>query len=218
MNQRYKAAIFDFDGVLVDSAEVYRRALSEAVSPVSREDWPRLYGMTTAEAVMFASGGTLPEGRVETVAVQIDQQVGRLLAEGTPARAGALETIRDLRLAGLHLAVASSASRFALDATLKALAWHEHFAVVVGREDVARPKPYPDAYARAVRDLGVPPGDAFAIEDTDIGVRSAGGAGLFTVALGGTQTQGDLRGADLYFETFEALRGSAWYRGLVGSR
>jgi len=196
---------------------VYRRALSEAVSPVSREVWPRLYGMTTAEAVVFATGGTLPESRVETMAVEIDQRVGKLLAEATPAREGALETIKDLRLAGLQLAVASSASRFALDATLTALGWHEHFAVVVGREDVARPKPHPDAYARAVRDLGVPPGEAFAIEDTDIGVRSAGGAGLFTVALGGTQTQVDLRRADLYFETFETLRGSVWYRGLVGS-
>jgi HAD superfamily hydrolase (TIGR01509 family) len=218
MNPRFKAAIFDFDGVLVDSAEVYRRALSEAVSPVSREDWPRLYGMTTAEAVIFASGGTLPQMKAESVAVQIDKRVGKLLSDGPPRREGALETILELKDAGLKLAVASSASRYALDATLDALEWRPHFQAVVGREDVPNPKPHPDSYARATRDLGVTPDLAFAIEDTDIGVRSASGAGLFTVALGGTQTRLELRQADLYFETFGELRASGWFRELVSRR
>lgn len=210
-NQRFAAAVFDFDGVLVDSAEVYRRALSEAVSPVAREDWPRLYGMTTSEAVQFASGGTLPEARAEAVAVEIDRRVGFLLASGPPRREGALDTIQDLQRAGLQLAVASSASRLALDATLDALDWRTHFRVVVGREDVPRPKPHPDAYAKAVAELGVEPAQAFAIEDTDIGVRSARQAGLFAVALGGTQTRSELSGAHLYFDSFESLRRSEWF-------
>lgn len=218
MSARFKAAIFDFDGVLVDSAEVYRRALSEAVAPVSREDWPRLYGMTTPEAVDFAAGGTLPQIKVEKVAVEIDKRVGVLLAQGPPAREGAFATLHELRDAGLDLAVASSASRYALDATLAALQWRDLFKVVVGREDVELPKPHPHSYARAARDLGVAAASAFAIEDTDIGLRSASGAGLFTVALGGTQSAAELKMADLFFESFETLRQSAWYRGVVNGR
>lgn len=212
MNQRFTAAVFDFDGVLVDSAEAYRQALSEAVSPVAREDWPKLYGMTTTEAVVFASGGTLPIMKAESIAANIDRRVGTLLAQGPPQRDGALATIRDLKRAGLELAVASSASRLALDVTLAALDWQPHFRAIIGREDVARSKPHPDPYVRAVRELGVAPRQAFAIEDTDIGVHSARGAGLFAVALGGTQTRDELRGADLYFDTFHDLRESKWFR------
>lgn len=215
MNQRFRAAVFDFDGVLVDSAEVYRRALSEAVAPVAREDWPRLYGMTTAEAVIFASGGTLPMMKAESVAVEIDRRVGNLLAQGPPKREGAYRTLSELRGAGILLAVASSASRLALDLTLEALEWRPHFQTVIGREDVPFPKPHPGAYARAVKELGVEPSVAFAIEDTDIGVRSARGAGLFAVALGGTQTEDELREANLYFDSFDSLRASAWYQLLV---
>lgn len=215
MNQRFRAAIFDFDGVLVDSAEVYRRALSEAVAPVARGDWPRLYGMTTAEAVVFASGGTLPVMKAEAVARQIDQRVGALLAQGPPKRDGAFHTLSELKEAGLLLAVASSASRLALDVTLDALEWRPHFRTVIGREDVPFPKPHPGAYARAARELGVPPAQAFAIEDTDIGVRSARGAGLFAVALGGTQTAAELGEADLYFDSFADLRASGWYQRLL---
>jgi len=215
MNQRFRAAIFDFDGVLVDSAEIYRQALSEAVAPVAREDWPRLYGMTTAEAVVFASGGTLPELKAESVAAQIDRRVGTLLAQGPPKRDGAFITLSELKQAGLLLAVASSASRLALDVTLDALEWRPHFQTVIGREDVPFPKPHPGAYARAAKDLGVTPQSAFAIEDTDIGVRSAKGAGLFAVALGGTQTPEELREADLYFDSFGDLRASVWYQRLL---
>lgn len=214
MNQRFTAAVFDFDGVLVDSADAYRQALSEAVSPVAREDWPKLFGMTTTEAVLFASGGTLPIMKAESVAAQIDRRVGTLLAQGPPQREGALDTIHDLKRFGLELAVASSASRLALDVTLAALEWQPHFRAVIGREDVLNAKPHPDAYARAVRELGVAPTQAFAIEDTDIGLYSARGAGLFAIALGGTQTRDELSAADLYFDSFHELRRSLWFRTL----
>ena len=59
----WRAAVFDFDGVLIDSSEAYRAALSEAVAPVSRSEWPKLYGMTTPEAVEYAAGGTMPQAR-----------------------------------------------------------------------------------------------------------------------------------------------------------
>jgi HAD superfamily hydrolase (TIGR01509 family) len=212
----YRAAIFDFDGVLVESAEAYRLALSEAVAPVERDDWPRLSGMTTVEAVELAAGDAVPRAKFQEISVAIDRRVGELLAGTPPVRDGATTVLEELSRQGLALAVASSASRVAIDGALDTLGWLRYFSTVVGREDVAQSKPHPDAYARAVLDLGVNPGAAFAIEDTVIGTQSARAAGLFVVALGGTQSREELREADLFFESFRDLRLSDWYRGIVG--
>jgi HAD superfamily hydrolase (TIGR01509 family) len=206
-----EAVVFDFDGVLIDSAETYLQAISEAVAPVNRRDWPRLYGMTTAEAVDFASGGTIPEARVEKLSSEIDIRVGDLLAQTPPARAGAGAFLRSVHAAGLKTAVASSASRYAIDGTLRALGWESLFGVIVGREDAPRAKPFGDVYAEAVRRLGVAPGRALAVEDTHIGILAARAAGLFVAALGGTQPQADLAGADAYYDDFAALRRAAWF-------
>jgi len=212
----YRAAIFDFDGILVESAEAYRLALSEAVAPVERDDWPRLFGMTTVEAVEFAAGDAVPRAKFQEISVAIDRRVGELLAGTPPVRSGAPTVLEELSRQGLALAVASSASRFAIDGALDTLGWLRYFSTVVGREDVAQSKPHPDAYARAALDLDVNPGAAFAIEDTVIGTQSARAAGLFVVALGGTQSREELGEADLFFESFRELRLSDWYRGIVG--
>jgi HAD superfamily hydrolase (TIGR01509 family) len=206
-----EAVIFDFDGVLVDSAETYLRAISEAVAPVDRRDWPRLYGMTTAEAVDFASGGTIPHARIEKISGEIDLRVGDLLAHKPPARSGAEQFVRAVHAAGIKTAVASSASRHAIDGTLRALGWHELFGVVVGRDDVPRAKPFGDVYVEAVRRLGVAPERAVAIEDTHIGILAARAAGLSVAALGGTQPEADLGAADGYYDDFESLRQAEWF-------
>jgi HAD superfamily hydrolase (TIGR01509 family) len=205
-----KAVVFDFDGVLVDSAEAYLTVLSETVAPVKREDWPRLYGMTTAQAVEFAAQGTMPGARVEKLSTEIDRRVGDMLAHTPPARSGAGAFVQTLHAAGLALAVASSASRHAIDGTLGALGWNTYFRAIVGREDVRRSKPFPDVYAEAVRRLGVLPALALAVEDTHIGILAARGAGLQVVALGGTQPASDLSLADAYCEDFAGLAATHW--------
>jgi HAD superfamily hydrolase (TIGR01509 family) len=214
----WDAWVFDFDGVLIDSSEVYRRALSEAVAPVSQSEWPKLYGMTTSEAVEYAAQGSVPDDRIELLSDQIDRRVGELLARRPPARSGARALLEHLQQAGIRLGVASSATRFAIDGTLEALGWRSCFDVIIGREDADNPKPFPDAYREAVRRLAARPEATCALEDTDVGVRSAKGAGLFVVALGGTQSERSLRAADRYFSDFSALLESNWFRTAVAPR
>jgi HAD superfamily hydrolase (TIGR01509 family) len=212
----FDAFVFDFDGVLVDSADAYLSVLSELVAPVRREDWPRLYGMTTEEAADFAAGGTIPQPRLEKLCVEIDRRVGEQLASSPPERMGATEFVRTVRRQGLSTAVASSASRYAIDGAISALGWRDLFDHIVGREDAARAKPFPDVYAEAARCLHVEPKRCVAVEDTHIGVIAARDAGMYTIALGGTQKPHELSAANAYFDDFEALSNSAWFRGLCG--
>lgn len=217
-DRRWQAAIFDFDGVLVNSGDAYRTALTEHVGVISSEEWPRVYGMTTREAIQYASPSELTSGEVNDIGHQIDLSVGEILARLRPEREGALDLLQALRKQDVRLAIASSASHLAIDATLESLGWSDMFELVVAREDAPRAKPYPDLYARAVAQLRVPVSACWAVEDTDIGIRAAQQAGLFTVALGGTQSQEALRGADLWFADFQSFHSSSWFaNGLAGA-
>lgn len=212
MNDRqWQAAIFDFDGVLVDSGEAYRTALSEHVGEVSPEEWPAVYGMTTEEAIQFASPDVLTLATLKEMGHQIDRSVGEILARLRPVREGVLELLTVLRKRNVRLAIASSASHLAIDVTLESLGWSGLFNVIVAREDAPRAKPFPDLYARAVTLLDIPVSECWAVEDTDIGIRAAQGAELFTVALGGTQTREMLSEADLWFADFQSLHQSSWF-------
>lgn len=211
MNRPWQAVIFDFDGVLVDSGEAYRTALSEEVGPVDTSDWPRVYGMTTEEAIRYAAKETLSETAVAEVGQRIDRSVGQILARLQPVREGAFEALSALSQSGIPLAIASSASHVAIDATLDALGWTTMFEAVVAREDAPRAKPAPDIYSRAVELLALPADSCWAVEDTDIGIRAARQAGLYTVALGGTQDQDALSEANAFFSDFPSLCASDWF-------
>jgi len=80
-------------------------------------------------------------------------------------------------------AIATSASRKTAEAHLQATALWHRFDVVVTRDDVARGKPYPDAFATAAQRLGVPPRRCLALEDSEPGIAAAWLAGMLPLMV-----------------------------------
>jgi putative hydrolase of the HAD superfamily len=86
------------------------------------------------------------------------------------------------------------------------LALRDGIAVVVCRDHVARGKPHPDLYLRAIQDLGVAAREALAFEDSPNGVAAAKAAGLRCVAVPNAITSTlDLSGADLRLDSLRAV-------------
>jgi beta-phosphoglucomutase-like phosphatase (HAD superfamily) len=79
--------------------------------------------------------------------------------------------------------VASSAPAVLIQTVLKAAGLRSCFSVVMSTEQVAHGKPAPDIYLAVAAELGVPPGDCAAVEDSSNGLRSAAAAGLRVVAI-----------------------------------
>ncbi|MCU0977226.1 MAG: HAD-IA family hydrolase [Steroidobacteraceae bacterium] len=125
-------------------------------------------------------------GEREALARELHAAKNAIYAEllrerGIPLREGVLELMRECRERGVAMGIATTTSRANVDALLGAHfggRWTDWFAAVVCGEDVARKKPDPEAYRRALRALGVEPGRAVAVEDSPAGVAAARAAGV----------------------------------------
>ena len=186
----FRAVIFDFDGLVIDTEttafrswqELYRRYGQEL--PLER--WVTLIGTWDAE--------WSPSEELEArVGHALDWEVlepermarERALADAQPLLPGVLARLDEARELGLWLAIASSSSRAWVEKHLSRLGILDRFCALLTRDDVERTKPDPALYRGALAALGVAPHETFALEDSVNGVIAAKGAGMRVVAVPG---------------------------------
>jgi HAD superfamily hydrolase (TIGR01509 family) len=181
-----EAVVFDLDGVLIQSEEVW----DEVREAFVRERGGR-YDDEVQRAMMGMSSTEWSRYLHESAGVpdppeEIDAEVvRRLLArydESLPLLDGAIEAVERLA-ARWPLGVASSSNREVIDAVLEVAGIADRFAATVSSEEVARGKPAPDVYLEAARRLGVDAADCAAVEDSRNGIRSAHTAGMRVIAI-----------------------------------
>ncbi|GLW32647.1 HAD family hydrolase [Actinoplanes regularis] len=181
-----EAVVFDLDGVIIDTEEVWEEVRRAYVAEHGREFLPdsqdRMMGMSTAEW----SGHLADEVGVPLPAARVAADVlGRMAAryrESLPLIPGAVETVRALGKR-YRLALASSSARILIDQVLETAGLTGEFEVTLSTEEVARGKPAPDVYLTAVAKLGLTPEVCAAVEDSSNGLRAAGAAGLAVIAV-----------------------------------
>jgi HAD superfamily hydrolase (TIGR01509 family) len=182
----FEAVVFDLDGVLVDSEvwwdEVRADLARRHGRPWTEDDRAAVMGQNSRQwslTMRDRLGIDEPPEVLERAVV--DAVVERYRRDGPPTIEGAVEVVlrvgRDLRTA-----VASSAHREVIDASLAALGLADAFEVVVSSDEVAAGKPAPDVYLEAARRLGVVPRACLVVEDSRNGVLAGIAAGM-TVAL-----------------------------------
>jgi HAD superfamily hydrolase (TIGR01509 family) len=180
------AVVFDLDGVLVDSEQLWDDVRRGLASDAGLE-WPAtatrdMMGMSSPEWSRYMHDVVgLPETPDEINRLVVAGMIERYEA-GPPWLPGALEAVR-ATAARWPLGLASSSNRELIDTVLEAGGLTDLFRVTVSSEEVARGKPAPDVYLEAARRLGVAPERAAAIEDSHNGIRSAKAAGMRVVAI-----------------------------------
>jgi HAD superfamily hydrolase (TIGR01509 family) len=210
LTPRIKALVFDFDGLILETetpayetwSEIYREHGHE----LPRERWVQNIGAATwpFDALEhLASLVTTPFDR-EAVKARREGRKAEILA-ALETMAGVRDYLRDARRLGLKVGVASSASEAYVCGHLERLAVRDGIDAVVCREQVARGKPFPDLYLRAVDELRVKAGEAVAFEDSPNGIAAAKAAGMRCVAVPNPITAAlDLSGADVRLDSLGA--------------
>ena len=184
------AVIFDLDGLIVESEEVWFDVRSAFAREHSREWRPDIQ-----KAVMGMGPQEWPEHMKETLDLdlsppEIRTEILRRIVEEydkrVPVIPGAVEAVQ--RLSGRWpLALASSSDRVLIDEVLARLNLTKYFEVTVSSEEVERGKPAPDVYLEAARRMKVDPPSAVAVEDSANGIRSARSAGMAVIAIPNTR-------------------------------
>jgi HAD superfamily hydrolase (TIGR01509 family) len=181
-----QAVIFDLDGVLVDSEELWdevrRRLAAEAERPWPEDATSAMQGMSTAEWSAYLTDVVGVPGSPEEVATTVIDRMAARYGSRLPLLPGAAEVVRRLGSCW-PLGLASSSPRRLIDAVLRCAGLTHWFRSAVSTEEVEAGKPSPAVYREAVRRLGVDAAHAVAVEDSTNGLRSAARAGLGVIAV-----------------------------------
>ena len=180
------AVVFDCDGLLLDTEECWTRAEEQLFTRHGRAFTPELkrimLGKAGHETAAILECSLDQPGRGEALRLELLELAMREVASGAAPRAGAAELVAELR-GSVPIAVASNSPRAILDVALEGAGMAGAFDVVLGGDEVARPKPAPDIYTTACRLLAAEPGRSVALEDSPTGVAAALAAGLYVIGV-----------------------------------
>ncbi len=213
-----RAAVFDLDGLLVNTEDLYQHVGSELLRRRGRTFEPDLLDAMMGRppavslAIMIAWHGLTDT--VEALAAETSQIFSGLLDERLEPMPGAVSLVEGLAARGLPRAVAtSSGPAFAHD-VLGRVGLRDRFAFVLTSADVVNGKPDPEIYLAAADRLGVEPAAMLVFEDSHNGCRAAVASGAVVVAVpGGHSRRHDFTGARLVAESLADPRIGELLRG-----
>src|SRR6266404_5505008 len=182
----FKGVVFDFDGVIVDSHPVHKRAWRRFLESVGRT--------ATEEELQFVLDGRKRDDILRHFLGDLDPQLiikyGRRKEQLFRDEAGDVQTVNgllsflaDLEDAGVAMGVASSGSRSRVNFLLNRLDLKKYFRVVITGEEVKEGKPHPAVFLRAAQNLRMDPAEVIVFEDALSGVKAAKTAGMKCIGI-----------------------------------
>jgi HAD superfamily hydrolase (TIGR01509 family) len=180
------AVLFDLDGVLVDSEQVWdtaRRELTTARGGRWRQEATRaMMGMSSTEWSAYMHDELSVPLDPPDISREVVERMQTVYRERLPLIPGAKAAVA--RMAERwRLGLASSSNRQLIDLVLELAGMREWFAATVSSEEVARGKPAPDVYLEVARRVAVPADRCVAIEDSTNGIRAAKAARMGVIAI-----------------------------------
>jgi pseudouridine 5'-phosphatase len=189
-----KAVIFDLDGTIVNSEDVYElvdvevlRRRGQDFAPELRE---RMIGRPATQSVQIMIDHHELTDSVHALDAERTALFDELVIESVKTMPGFLSFLDSLDEAGLPTAIATSGARSYAAKVLARLGIASRFRFVLTAEDIKHGKPAPDVYQLAANKLQLMPRQTMVLEDSGNGCQAGVAAGAFTVAVPNRHTRG----------------------------
>lgn len=183
-----RAAIFDMDGLLIDSEPLWRAAEVDVFGaigvPLTQEMCRETTGLRHDVVVRhWHAQYPWAEPGLDEMTDRLLDAAQALIVERGELMSGAENAIRLLHEQGLKLAIASSSPRSLIDAVVRKFDLGDYFSALHSADDEKAGKPDPAVYLSTMSMLNVAPNSCLALEDSMSGVRAAKAAGAKVIAV-----------------------------------
>ena len=181
---KFKAVIFDMDGVIIDSEPLYFKIQEQLFNDlgftVSQQEYDTFIGAGMQLMWKILSS----KHNLSFTVAQLVKMNNKLIYNTFSNSDSLLETnnfttfLFSVKNRGMKTAVASSTSKKIINVILSKLGIIQEFDVVISSEEVLHGKPEPDIFLEAATRLNVDPKKCIVIEDSTNGVKAAARAGM----------------------------------------
>jgi HAD superfamily hydrolase (TIGR01509 family) len=220
-----KAAIFDMDGVLIDSEPFWQESEIEVFDTIGLKLTHEMCRETTGLRIDHAVEYWLKRHEQEHSTDQhkfspsefeeriVEGVINRIQMRGEPM-AGLDNALAFFKSKGLQIALASSSSYRIISAVMEKLRLHDRFSLVYSAEEEQLGKPHPGVYLTVAGKLGVKATECVAIEDSLMGVIAAKAARMKCVAVPEPASRNDPRFtiSDFILESLLEINDELWSR------
>lgn len=216
-----RGALWDMDGVLVDTGEFHYRSWAQILPQYGFTfDWPRFqatFGMNNSGVIAALSGETPTETQVEEIGGRKEALFRELIRGQVQPLPGVLQWLQRLQDWGFLQAVASSAPPANIDALVDELNLRPFFQAIISGAALPS-KPDPTVFLQAALAVDVAPQRCVVFEDAVAGVEAARRAGMHCVAVTTTNGAAALEGAGIVVARLNQLSETAFWELLSSSQ
>ncbi|HVJ69615.1 MAG TPA: HAD family phosphatase [Caulifigura sp.] len=182
-----RAVVFDFDGLMVNTEEVFQLSGTELLRRRGKEPTPAVFhgmmGRRSHEALAWLIDVMKLDDTVEALQAESTEIFFSMLDEILQPMPGLFELLAAIERRGLPKAVATSSERSYLNQLLSKVHLLDRFDVLLTAEDVTHGKPHPEIYLTAAKRLGVHPAEMLVLEDSEMGTKAAAAAGAYIISV-----------------------------------
>ena len=204
------AAIFDWDGVIIDSSEFHERSwellAEEKGLYLPPDHFKKGFGMKNEEIIPGYLDWTSDPKEINALSVRKEELYRELIKErGIAPLEGVKAFLDQLKESRIPCIVGSSTPRINIDTIIDSLGFTGYFMDFITAGDVKKSKPDPEVFLLAAERVGYAPGKCVVFEDALMGVEAGKAAGMKVVAITTTNSADKLTEADVVVNRLDEL-------------
>ena len=187
-NTRITGAVFDMDGLMIDTEKLYLRYWKQAAADfgydMQNEHVYAIRSLARKYSIPKLKSFFGQDFPTEDVRARRTELINAHIRDnGIELKKGLFELLDWLKAHGVKLAVATATPRERAEMYLKKINALDYFDAVICGDMITNGKPDPDIYLTAARELGLPPEQCAAFEDSPNGIKAAHSAGCHAVMI-----------------------------------